>query len=230
MASIFQKARIATLSVVHGLLDAAIDLNSIGAVRQHVRDLEKAMEDLENSAAEATGRVTTIRNEANRLASEAQKLNNNIDTILGDDNPDNDYLAKSLEAKLVGTEERQEASQDELASASETAQTLNEAAEALKTKHESMLHQLRQLEASDKASDAKERAAQAIRHAGSVASSGADASVDSVTARMETRANVADEKFRRAMGSFASGTEKDLALAEVEARLAKRRAKLAENK
>ena len=84
------------------------------------------------------------------------------------------------------------------------------------------MQRLRQLETTEKAAHAKKQAAQAIKHAGGIASSGADVSVDNVTACIQTRADVADEKFKRAMGSFATGTEKDAALAEVEARLTKK--------
>jgi len=36
-------------------MDKVIDLNSIGAVKQYVRDLEKALEDLEDASAAAAG-------------------------------------------------------------------------------------------------------------------------------------------------------------------------------
>jgi len=44
MAGLFQKARIAALSAAHALMDKVVDLNSIGAVKQYVRDLEKPLE------------------------------------------------------------------------------------------------------------------------------------------------------------------------------------------
>jgi len=86
MAGLFQKARIAALSAAHSLMDKVVDLNSIGAVKQYVRDLENALEDLEDASAAATGHVRTVQRDADQIKSQIQELNQNIDFILSDNN------------------------------------------------------------------------------------------------------------------------------------------------
>lgn len=227
MASLFQKARIAALSAAHGLMDKVIDLNSIGAVKQYVRDLESGLEDLEDASAVAAGHVRTVQREADQLKSQINELNTNIDFILGDNKPENDYLATPLEARLIGLEQRMSTKDEELDSAQKTSKALVEAAAALRAKHQGMVSQIQRLEAMDIAAKAKEKAADAIQQAGKIASSGGDVSIDAVSDRIQRRADVADARFERALGDMTDTVEKDVVVAQAQARLEARKAKLA---
>ena len=227
MASLFQKARIAALSAAHGLMDKVIDLNSIGAVKQYVRDLESGLEDLEDASAVAAGHVRTVQREADQLKSQINELNTNIDFILGDNKPENDYLAPPLEARLIGLEQRMSTTDEELDSAQKTSKALVEAAAALRAKHQGMVSQIQRLEAMDIAAKAKEKAADAIQQAGKIASSGGDVSIDAVSDRIQRRADVADARFERALGDMTDTVEKDVVVAQAQARLEARKAKLA---
>ena len=79
----------------------------------------------------------------------------------------------------------------------------------------------------DMASKAKERAVGAIRQAGRIASAGSDVSVDAVADRIQRRADIADAKFERAMGEMNSEVKKDVVIAQAQARLEQRKARLA---
>lgn len=226
MAGLFQKARVAALSAAHGLLDKVVDMNSIGAVKQYVRDLENAVEDLEDAAAVANGHVRTVKRDADQLRFQIQELNRNIDFILADNNPANDSLAKPLEARLIGLEQRLSSKEEEIAAAEKTAEALNQAVPPLRARYETMVQQVQRLEAMERAAKAKESAVQAMRQAGRLASAGADISVDDVSQRIQRRADVADARFQRAMGDMGDQVEKDLILAQAEARLAQRKARL----
>ncbi|MBI4285820.1 MAG: PspA/IM30 family protein [Chloroflexi bacterium] len=227
MAGLFQKARVAALSTAHALLDKVIDMNSIGAVKQYVRDMENALEDLEDAAATAAGHVRTVQRDADQLRSQIKELNQNIDFIISDNNPANDYLAKPLEARLIGLEQRASTKDEEIAAGQKTAQALSEAVSALRTRYQNMVEQLRRLEAMDRAAKAKEAAVEAMRQAGRLASAGGDVSVDAVADRIQRRSDVADAKFERAMGEMSSQVQQDVVLAQAEARLAQRKARLA---
>ena len=67
MASIFSKVRALALGNIHDLLDKAIDLNSPAVVRQYVRDLGEAKEQLADEAA------AQKRHEADLKAMEQEK-------------------------------------------------------------------------------------------------------------------------------------------------------------
>jgi phage shock protein A len=226
MAGLFQKARVAALSAAHALLDKAIDLNSVGAVKQYVRDLENALEDLEDAAATEAGHLRTVQRDSLQIQSQIKELNQNIDFILSDNNPANDHLAKPLEARLIGLEQRSNSKKEEMLSAQKSSQALSEAVSNLRAKYQSMVEQLQHLAAMDAAARAKEGAVQAIRSAGRITSAGGSVSVDDIAARIQRRSDVADAKFEQAMGEMSGQLEKDVTLAQAEARLEQRKARL----
>jgi len=227
MASIFQKARIAALSAAHSLMDKVVDLNSIGAVKQYVRDLENALEDLEDASAAAAGHVRTVERESEQFRYQIKELNQNIDFILGDSKPENDHLATPLEARLIGLEQRMTSKTEEIDTGKKTAQALSEAVSTLRTRYQNMVQQVQRLEAMDQAAKAKENAVKAIRQAGQIASTGSDVSIDAVSDRIQRRSDVADARFQQVMGDMTGQVEKDIVIAQAQARIEARKARLA---
>ena len=195
-----------------------------------IRDLETSLDQLEDSAAEATGYRRSVIREETQLKAQIAELNRNIDFILGDENESNDHLAKPMEARLMGLEESLVTKAEEVQSAISVAQMLDEAVSNLRTKHQKMVAQLSKLEAMERATAAKLQAAKTAVMAGQMASSTADVSVDDVEARLRRRADVADEKFDRAMEGVEGSFEKDVILAQADARLEERKARLAAQK
>jgi phage shock protein A len=205
-----------------------IDLNSVEAVKQHVRDLETSKDNLSDTLAEARGQKVTVSRELGQFKTRQSRLDNQVNTLLTDSDTSNDHLAKTLEAELLGVENLISVKEDEFSSVEKTVQALDEALSALKAKHTAMVQELSRLETLDKASKAKEGAAQAMRHAAKLSSTGSEVSVDSVAAKIQRRADVADQRLQAAMDTFSSSTERDSTLAAVEARLVERKKRLAE--
>lgn len=227
MAGLFQKARIAALSAAHALMDKLVDLNSVGAVKQYARDLENALEDLEDASAAAAGHVRTVERDVDQIRSQMKELNQNIDFVISDGKPENDYLATPLEARLMGMEQLIRTKDEELATGRKTAQAISEAVTTLRTKYQNMVQQIQRLEAMDMATKAKESAAEAIRQAGQIASTSSDVSIDDVTARMQRKADVVDARFEQALGEMSSQVDNDVVIVQAKARLEQRKARLA---
>jgi phage shock protein A len=227
MASLFQKARIAALSAAHSLMDKVVDLNSIGAVKQYVRDLENALEELQDASGVATGSVRSVQRDVDAIQAQIKELNRNIDFILSDNKPENDHLAQPLEARLIGLEQRVTARQEELGTSQKTAQALSEAVSTLQARYQNMVQQVQRLEALDQAARAKEKAVEAMKQAGQIAGTGSDVSIDAVADRIQRRSDAADARFERALGDMSGAVEKDVVLAQAQARLEARKARLA---
>ena len=225
MAGLFER-RIAALSAAHALLDKVVDLNSIGAVKQYIRDLEGALEDLEDATAAASGHVKTVKRDAERLKSQIKELNQNIDFILSDNKPENDHLATPMEARLIGLEQRLSTKDEEITTGQKTAQALAEATSTLRTKHQNMLQQVQRLEAMDRAAKAKESAVSAIRQAGKITSRRRRFHRRSCRPHPR-RADVADAKFEQVFGDMNSDVDKDVVIAQAQSRLEQRKARLA---
>lgn len=226
MASLFSKVRIAVLSKAHSLLDKVIDLDSTEAVKQHVRDLEQACDELNDAAASARGNVKTVTREHDTLKVQAVELDTNINFIISDGDDSNDHLALPLQARFDELQKRAVAKSEELVTARQTAQSLGEAASALEAKHVAMVERISQLESLEQSTKAKEEGAEALRAAGRIVAGSDAVSVDDVAARLQRRADVADERFAKALGGFSGGVENDVVHAQAAARLAERKARL----
>ena len=98
-------------------------------------------------SATAAGHVRTVQRDTDQLKSQIKELNQNIDFILGDSKPENDYLATPLEARLIGLEQRVGTQEEEIATGTKTAQALSEAVSTLQTRYQSMVQQVQRLEA-----------------------------------------------------------------------------------
>lgn len=229
MAGLLEKLRVGVLSTAHGVLDKVIDLNSIGAVKQYIRDVESELEKLRYSAAEAIAYTRSVERDLQQTQAQIAELDRNIDFVLSDSDQSNDHLAKPMEARLIGLESQEHVHREESASANQTASQLQEVVSSLAAKREEMVQQLRTLEALDRSARAKERVATTVDRVKSLTTTGADASIDSVADRIRRRADIADVRFEQAVDTLNTGFEKDVKLAEAEARLAARKARLAGN-
>ena len=226
--TIFEKIRLVVLGRAHDLLNAIIDLDSPSAIRQHIRDLEKAMEEIDESVATARGHETTSRNDFTRLESEWNRLDRQIDAILGDGDEANDVHALPLQAKLDGLSPQVKAAHDLVETTSQLATKLNEVRVKLQAKHEAMKTQLQTLETMDKAAKAKEQAADSLKMLNGLDLAGGQTSVDNLARRIEERANKADARLDMALDTANAGLDDDTALASTAANLAQRRARLAQ--
>ena len=227
MAGLLKKIRTAFLASAHRLVDLVIDLDSVEAVKQHVRDLEGAIGDLEDSAAISGGHRRTVGRDVETLGVRVEELDGNIDTLLRDSDDSNDHLALPLQARFDAMTAELETKRKELAVAEQTYGVISGAVSKLRAKHQQMVGQIRRLRAMESAAKAKEQAAEAMREAGEVAGGVAAISVDDVAKRIQARADVAEERLQRAMGDFTSTVDEDVALATASANMAERKARIA---
>lgn len=226
MATLFKKFRTFALSNLHTLLDKAIDLNSIGAIKQHIRDLEEAKEEIADEAAVAKGRVSAADKEMTALRAKIVATNENIDAILNDGDESNDHLAEKLDVRLQGYEQTLQGNQEEFDALKKTAEALAQATDKLNTKHGEMMRNLTRLEQLERTAAAKAKAAEALKAAAKVTAGAGEVSVDNIESRLREKATVADAKFERAMGDLNSQDDTDVAAALAKQRIAARRAKL----
>jgi phage shock protein A len=219
MVSLFSKVRTITLSSMHGVLDKAIDMNSIGAVEQHIRDLEDARKDLEGTLAESRFDLKTKQNNLTTHRASATSLGTNIRTLLASNGgapaPQQTASAKTLAANLatmralVATEEQQ------IADAQSVVNRMTQAVAQVNVKETEMKTQLGTLRGQVAASKAKSKAAGALDAVGSAVEAGG--SIDGLTEKIGRENARSDAAFERALGSMPTAehsAEADAILAE----------------
>ena len=225
--SLLGKIRTLVVGGAHTLLDKAIDMNSVSAIKQHVRDLEHAVEELEHSACMADGHVITVSQDIATLKIQIAECDNNINIILGDGDDVNDHSALPIQVRLEAFNRTLEDKHSELSAAKSTAVEINDAASALNAKKNEMVGQLGRLEAMERTAKAKSQGTAALKRAGDALSSATSVSVDDVAARLRQQANVEDQRFKRALQGVKASGDQDVALIKAKAALEERKKKLA---
>lgn len=227
MAGILNKARILFLSNIHQLLDKAIDMNSVAAVQQYVRDVEDALNELSESVAASKGSLNVSQRDQMRLQGEINQLNANIDAILTDGNPANDKFAVKWQTELTSKDQELDLLIQQVEVHQKEFDALSQTRTALENKKNAMVSQIDRLKSLQAMTEAKEQAASSIQQATELTNNlNGGPSVDNVTRRLEQRAATADAALDQAMGSINSTTGADEAAALAEIELHKRRVRL----
>lgn len=82
MASLLSKINTLMRANMHGLIDRALEGNSIKVMDEYIREVERNLEALEDSAATVGGTVRTLKRKYEEFANAAEKLDRDIDTLL----------------------------------------------------------------------------------------------------------------------------------------------------
>lgn len=82
MASFFEKVRTLINANLHGIVDRALESNSPQVLDEYIRQAERNLEALEDSAATVGGTVKTLKRKYEEFAAAAEKLDRDIDTLI----------------------------------------------------------------------------------------------------------------------------------------------------
>ena len=224
---LLEKFRLGSLAALHALANKTIDLNSIGAVRQQVRDLENNIKDLKNDLAEADGHAVTARDDRDALTEKAADLQRDIDTLLLDEDDSNDSSALILQRELNDLRGEITAAQEETEASALAAKELREAVVLNDSQLASFKSQLSQLSSLHRTARSKARSASTLVKAKELLGDGVDSGIDSIARQIRESANVADAKFAQAVSDVHSEASQDVAISQASADLARRKKELA---
>jgi phage shock protein A len=226
MPSLFDKIRLFTLANLHDFLDAVIDLNSIGAIRQYVRDLESGRDILADQLALANAKASTLPTEIGGLQARHDALEEDIDTILGDGDPENDYLAEDLIKQQQLLQKQINSKRGLLETQQQERKNLDDAVRKLNSRIEEMKGRIEILKDLETTAKGKERAAKALKGI----SIGEQPSIDDVEQRLRDKATVAGAQLDRQLDGVVVGLGTSAADASAAAELIRRKQRLAEKK
>jgi len=219
--SVFQKVRAITLGNLHELLDKTIDINSPAVLKQYVRDLESAIEQLKMQAATQAGGVRTLNREIGDLKQSIDMKTKAVKTRLAQSGiTTEDSMVRAWAQQITNWQkELTQKETVELPEKQKVVQGLDSAVAKLEAKHTEMVSNVRRLSNLAETSKAKANAAEALEHAGKLSSGADSVSIDNLQTRIQAQADVADEKFDRQMQSDAYA-ESDEQKADVDSFLA----------
>jgi phage shock protein A len=95
--SIFEKINTLISANLHAMVDRALEANSVQVMDEYIRQVEKNLDDLEESTATVGGTVKTLKRKYEEFAASAEKLDRDIDTLIVKGKND---LAAAAQAEL----------------------------------------------------------------------------------------------------------------------------------
>ncbi len=226
MENLGQKARVLSLAWLHQITNAAIDANSIPVVQQYIRDLEKAIADLREAQAANNGAIAGLNRQISQFHQQEATLNTQADALLQLKPPRED-LAATVEQRLQAVESNLPPLNNQLEQAQTIHAQYEQAMDALDAKHTTMMRQLQTLQSLDASASAEERAAHAMHAVNNAL--GGTSSIDDITGRIQSRADVAQSRLQQELGAMAPPTDPvadALAQSDMQRRIAARRERL----
>ena len=82
MPSILQKVRTLFSANLHGMIDRALETNSLEVMDEYIRQVERNLDALEDSAATVGGSVRTLKRKYEEFSNQTDKLDRDIDTLI----------------------------------------------------------------------------------------------------------------------------------------------------
>lgn len=80
--SLFEKINTLISANLHGIVDNALQANSVQVMDEYIRQVERNLSDLEDSTATVGGTVKTLKRKYEEFAAIAEKLDRDIDTLI----------------------------------------------------------------------------------------------------------------------------------------------------
>lgn len=82
MPTLFEKINTLFSANLHAIVDRALQENSVAVMDEYIRQAEKNLDDLQESAATVGGTVKTLKRKYQEFAAAAEKLDRDIDTLI----------------------------------------------------------------------------------------------------------------------------------------------------
>lgn len=220
--SLFEKINTLISANLHGIVDRALEANSVQVMDEYIRQVERNLDALEDSAATVGGTVRTLKRKYEELAAAAEKLDRDIDTLIIRGKNDLAAAAQSeLNAKQQLAQEYYEQWQDQDVQYKKMLD--------MRLKLESKLTTIKQerehLKALIELAEAKKVTTATVKSLDALATT-PDEQINSLAGRI--RANIDREDARLEMATLKLSDQIDDAVAsgEVERQLEERRARL----
>lgn len=223
--SLFEKINTLISANLHGIVDRALEANSVQVMDQYIRDVERNLEALEDSAATVGGTVKTLKRKYEEFAASAEKLDRDIDTLIIKGKDDLASAAQSeLNTKQQLAQEYYEQWQDQEGQY----QKMLEMRLKLESKLTTIKQEREHLRALIELAEAKKVTLKTVKSLNQLASTG-DEQVNNLADRIRNNLDREDARLDMATANLSDQIEEAVRGGEVERQLDERRRRLLGN-
>jgi phage shock protein A len=222
MASVLNKFNTLISASVHGLLDRALRNNSLRVIDEYLRDAERNLTDLEDTAATIGGTVKSLRRKYDEYTAQIEKLDHDIDTLL---RKGKNELAVAAQTDLNNKQKIAEEYRQRLAQQEEEYQQLLNSRRKLEHRLVLIRQQREQLRALIELTEAKKVTTRTMRSLDDLSDS-SDDDIRRMSENILFELDRAEAESEIAAGRLQNEVEEAVGQSQIEAQLEERRRRL----
>jgi phage shock protein A len=222
MASLFEKINTLISANLHGLVDRALESNSVKVMDEYIRQVERNLEALEDSAATVGGTVRTLKRKYEEFASAAEKLDRDIDTLILKGKDD---LAGAAQAELNTKQELAQEYYEQWQAQEKQYQHMLDMRLKLETRLTTIKQEREKLRALIELAETKKVLTKTVKSLDDIASTG-DVEIDSLAEQIRQRIDREDARLEVATRNVSEEIDAAVGASEVDRQFEERRRRL----
>jgi phage shock protein A len=220
--SFFDKINTLLSASLHSIVDRALQRNSVAVMDEYIRQVEKNLDALEDSAATVGGTVRTLKRKHEEFAALAEKLDRDIDTLILNGRDD---LAAAAQAELNAKQQLSQNYYEQWQQQEKQYQQMLNMRMKLEARLTAIRSEREQLRALIELAEAKKVATKTIRSIDDLASVG-DREVSSLADQVRARLDAEDARLEMATRNVQEEIDDVVRVGEIDRQLEERRRRL----
>lgn len=222
MASLLQKVNTLISANIHALVDSALEANSVKVMDEYIRQAERNLDAVEDSAATIGGTVKTLKRKYEEFAAAAEKLDRDIDTLLMRGKTD---LASAAQAELNQKQQLAQEYYEQWQSQEQEYRRMLDAKLKLEAKLTTIKQEREHLKALMELVEAKELTTRTVKSLDDLAGVG-DEDVQRLGEQIRARLDREEARLEIASGNLREQIDEAIGISEIELQLEERRQRL----
>ncbi|MBZ0303032.1 MAG: PspA/IM30 family protein [Anaerolineae bacterium] len=225
--SLFEKINTLISANLHGIVDRALEANSVQVMDEYIRQVERNLDALEDSAATVGGTVKTLKRKYEEFAAAAEKLDRDIDTLIVKGKDD---LAAAAQAELNTKQQLAQEYYEQWQDQEQQYQKMLEMRLKLEAKLTTIKQEREHLRSLIELAEAKKVTVQTVKSLDQLANTG-DEQITGLAQRIRANLDREDARLEVATANVSDQIEEAIHGSEVDRQLDERRRRLGmENK
>jgi phage shock protein A len=220
--SFFDKLNTLISANLHGIVDRALEANSVQVMDEYIRQVERNLDALEDSAATVGGTVKTLKRKYDEFAAQAEKLDRDIDTLVVKNKMD---LAGAAQAELNTKQQMAQEYYEQWQGQEQQYQKMLEMRLKLEARLTTVRQEREHLKSLIELAEAKKVTTKTIKSLDQLANTG-DQQIDSLADRIRENLDKEDARLDMATRNIAEQIEDAVGDSEVDRQLEERRKRL----
>ena len=222
---LFEKINTLISANLHGIVDRALEANSVQVMDEYIRQVERNLDALEDSAATVGGTVKTLKRKYDEFAAQAEKLDRDIDTLVVKGKMD---LASAAQAELNTKQQLAQEYYEQWTGQEQQYQKMLEMRLKLEAKLTTVKQEREHLRALIELAEAKKVTIKTVKSLDSLASTNDD-QVNALADRIRANLDREDARLEMATKNISEQISEAVGDSEIDRQLEERRKRLLGN-